>query len=160
MRGVDGIGYSDTDHQRDPEIICRRKEKRFESASRRSPVFPVQSAGKIKGRGEGSREMKERDYRCRGCGAKLSARKIMMKGVTNCPFCGQSLKLKKGRFGIPKLKLDCMCGASYEIDRPNGDFMYECARCGRLLLQVRKIALDLQDTVLPKFVDSGAGGDR
>jgi hypothetical protein len=52
------------------------------------------------------------------------------------------------------LRFQCICGANYCIERPKGNFLFECYNCGRYIVQVNKCDLDLRGVNVPQFVDS------
>lgn len=85
------------------------------------------------------------------CGANLEKQRLIKSGMRECPSCGAPLhtlygetKTAKDRRKKRLITLNCLCGASYKIERPQGDFIYPCKACGRVLLQARVGTLNLK----------------
>ena len=84
--------------------------------------------------------MKGKQIRIRcECGALLEKKRLIKSGIRECPNCGAPLavvpKAPTSRRKKGMITLNCLCGSSYKIERPQGDFIFPCKACGRVLLQ-------------------------
>ena len=110
-----------------------------------------------------SAPMMTKFYVCPTCGKILRVKQLVKNGTEHCPNCGAFLSKKEimkryRRDEGARISINCMCGAEYSIPRPRGDWIFECQRCGRYLISVRKDKLNLDGIAVPRFPDIGEEG--
>ena len=102
-------------------------------------------------------------YVCPNCGKILRVKQLVKNGADSCPHCGaflpkRELMKRYRRDEGAWLSVNCMCGAEYAIPRPRGDWLFECQRCGRYLISVRKDRLNLDGIDVPRYLDTESKG--
>lgn len=95
-------------------------------------------------------------YICKSCKAVYRMRALESSGLTNCKHCGTVIPrsiVKQWRAQRPKrsFHLECMCGRTYKITPPEGDFRFVCKKCGRLLLSISPRTMN--GIHLPRYIE-------
>lgn len=92
-------------------------------------------------------------YPCMRCGKKLDVRQLVKSGATHCA-CGKALSQKRVmqlyRGQARTFVLECLCGKTYKIVPPSGEYTFICKRCGRYLLSIRPRKINGTD--LPRYI--------
>lgn len=107
--------------------------------------------------------MMKKSFVCPNCGKILRVKQIVKNGTEHCPNCGAFLPkrelMKRYRSDEgARMTINCMCGAEYTIPHPRGDWIFECQRCGRYLISVRKDKLNLDGIAVPRYLDTESEG--